>query len=144
MQLISHYNWLLTLCDRKPESDNPNYRLSERLRSIGSTTASDILAGLEIAPFLFNFQSRTILGEENVTGNSEQIFEGLAAYKMVGTTSRLPQLLEAMTGDTVVGSIPTENSISYQFDKALFNDPEIQQYLRVNNSQDEILYELLR
>lgn len=139
-QVMSHYNWLIEVHARGGvfySSLNPRARdISEKVRS-SPLTPEAIIENLDLFPDLFrNQQSRVILGRDRDRAN-------LDLYEYVATGSRLDTLLTKMTGKAPE-RIRRRNKSRYHFDRAVFKSPEMVEFLKRWNKDDEDLHRAVK
>ncbi len=145
-QVMSHYNWLIEIYHRGEQfytSHSSEIReLSLRFRESDNSDPAVIVENLKAAPHLFlNFQSRVILGHR-FAWNGGLLYQQLAKYEMVSKEDRLGELIERMTG-TRPSLVMSENTSRYHFDSSVFHRDELVDFLKKNNTLDNILYGLV-
>ena len=142
-QVMSHYNWLIEIFNKgerfyERHSDRIK-EISATLRAADNNDPATVIANLEVFNQLFlNFQSRPVLGR-GFNWNKDSLIERLDAYEFIASEATLGDLFETMTGTRPEEEV-FENTSRYNFDKAVFSTPEVRDFLRRNNTLDEILY----
>jgi hypothetical protein len=145
-QVMSHYNWLIEIFhrDAKFYDQHPDdiKQLSERIRKTDHSNPEAIAALLrDYAGLFLNVQSATILGS-NFNWNSGLIMRRLSLYRFVGTERDVPQLIEIMTGKPAK-LVRRRNVSPYHFDKGVFEEPHLRNFLMRRNFLDWSLYEAI-
>lgn len=143
----SHYNWLIEIFHRG-ESFYENHpavvkEISARIRGTDNSDPLGIIANLKKNSMLFlNFQSRISLGN-GFRWNSGALHQQLDTYEMIACEDGLGALIERMTGSPV-STLSRANEARYHFDPAVFQTPELQEFLKRNNTLDDIIYHIVR
>jgi hypothetical protein len=143
-QVISHYNWLIEIFhrDQKFYDQHPASikELSERIRAIDHSDPDAITALLrDYAGLFLNTQSSTILGS-SFNWNSGKVMRRLGEYQFVGTERDVPRMIELMTGKPAK-LIRRRNVSNYHFDRAVFYEPRLRNFLMRHNFLDWSLYQ---
>ncbi len=141
-QVMSHYNWLIEIFHRSPKfyGSHPDRvkEISEQLRSNDNDDPAVVVANLERYRGLFlDCQTKFVLGRAR-RWPGHAIDERLDRYEFVGL-DRVDELLTVMLG-TMPEQAARENTSRYHFDKAVFDAPEIEEYLHTFNQVDNRLY----
>lgn len=144
-QVASHYNWLIEIFHKGSafyEQHPPRVKgISEAIRSSSNKSASEIIENLQKFPQLFlNFQSRIILGR-GFNWNTGKIFQRLQNYTMLVDNIHAWEIASSILEDEDF-DFTNKNESSYHFDKSVFDDPLMLEFLHENNTLDEILYEI--
>lgn len=147
-QVASHYNWLIEIFHRGESfySGHPERikEISETIRNNDNSDPVKIIGVLRKFSRLFlNQQSRYVLGPNFKGGSADDIFRQLMRYEYIATEDKLSALVKAMTGRDVK-DIPVENRSDYHFDKGVFRDYRILDFLGSQNHLDSALYEVIK
>lgn len=144
-QVASHYNWLIEIFHKGTafyEQHPARVKgISSAIRASSNESPSEIIENLQKFPGLFlNFQSRFILGR-GFNWNAGTIYQRLQNYTML-VDNVYAREITARILEFNDFEITNKNESRYHFDKALFDDPLMIEFLRENNTLDEILYEI--
>jgi hypothetical protein len=143
--VMSHYNWLIEIFHRDAqfyESHPPHIKcISETIRS-SPQDASSIAGNLiRFAGLFLNSQSRTILGN-GFDWNTGAVYQRLERYEMIVDSDNVAMLTTHLLGEPSA-TARRENVSRYHFDPAVFDSEEMRDFLRANNTLDELLYAIL-
>lgn len=146
-QVMSHLNWFIEIQKRGKEffhshpseiqlisyeASNANFHEKKNLM--------DFLSKHE--HFFFNRQSRYILDNQLLDTSSEAISSCIEQFDFIGLTEDLNPLIQAM--GIKCYSIPEENVSKYHFNKEIFLDEDVIQFLENHNHVDYRLYEKVK
>ncbi|MFC6582152.1 hypothetical protein [Sulfitobacter aestuariivivens] len=136
-QVMSHYNWLIEIATRggrffraHPEGIRT---YAQRLKDSDNTDPRVVLNNIEARRGMFlNLQSRFLLGDDLIFSKDTGISR-LSQYAAL--RSDPDTLIADMTGQRPTRS-KTTNASTYHFDKAVFEAPLLQDFLRKHNAHD--------
>lgn len=142
-QVMSHLNWLIEIGHRPKEFfyGHPIHiqEMSFEIRANGLKDKLSILYILtKYRKMFLNFQSRVVMGQRAAC-DVGVINKVLSEYEFVGNNSELDTLLRKM-GIAPEHYEVRENASEYHFDTSLFDDEEVDYFLKVHNAVDELLY----
>lgn len=146
-QITSHYNWLIEIFHKSEGFYNSHpeniKKISETIRNSANDEPLAIIENLKSFPGLFlNQQSRVLLGEDASQLSEEEILNRLQAYEFVATERTLDVLIERLTADA--SSVPShENKSGYHFDPAVFQTPQMREFLSGHHKTDIFVYDIL-
>jgi len=145
-QVISHFNWLIEIGYKSNEffySHPINIQnISFEIRASDLNNKYSVMNILTKYRGLFlNSQARTILGR-NLTNDRNVIRKILSEYEFIGTNKSLDILINRVVGENSASTIK-KNVSTYHFDTSLFDDEEIDYFLKVHNGIDSLLYKLV-
>ncbi len=145
--VASHYNWQIEIFARGPKTYNRHRtaikEISERVRAVDHANPRAVIALLEDIPALFsNLQSRYILGDD-IDLLGAEADRRWQAYEWVAPMEQIGALSQHITGKTPTRS-SRKNVSGWHFDRAVFDTPELQEFLAEFNAQDKRLYALAK
>lgn len=97
---------------------------------------------LKYRAMFLNNQSRYILGHDLENGEANMM-PIVNEYEYIGTNENLSALLEKM-GISINQNEDHKNSSPYHFDKSIFDDEEIEEFLTIHNRIDNKLYSIIQ
>lgn len=142
--VASHYNWLIEIGNRGEAFLNGHpaaiIEIHKRIKNSDNTDPNIIIQNLEKNPRLFlNCQSGYVLGPDlavnpGTLAISLDRFTGLVFSDDLkgGLSTAIPNI--SFDGKT-------ENASAYHFDRSIFDDPKILEFLAERNQNDSILWE---
>ena len=92
--------------------------------------------------FFFNYQSKFIIGDQLCDTSSKAISSCVEQFDFIGLTEDLNPLIQAM--GIKCFSIPEENVSKYHFNKEIFFDKDVIQFLEHYNDVDYRLYDKVK
>lgn len=144
-QIASHYNWWYVVYHRGPLSwwrqGAPFRALSRRIRAADPGDPAQVIAQLEgNAPLFLNMQADYLLGTRARLDHDE-IRARLARLAHVGLNEDLDALAGAMG---VAPPARARNRVRYHFDKRIFFEGPVRNWLEEAHGADLALYRVVR
>ena len=142
-QVSSHYNWLIEIYHRGPEfygAHSPAVKeISERIRGSNNNNAVSIIENLQhYSDFFCNLQTFYLLEKRTWVS----LIDELSAIDNIWLSSELDEFLNFMGFGQCAA--PNSNVSNYHFREEIFFEPEIQEFLNINNQSDNELYKNIR
>ncbi len=142
-QVASHYNWLIEIGRRSPnffDAHPPEIKeMHKTIASSDTTDAYSIIANLHRYGDMFlNCQSRYVLGA-SYRAPEAHLRGLLKPYETVITEQSISNYIDAILAGKA-GEIARENTSLYHFDRAVFEDPRVVEFLHEKNAEDIKLY----
>jgi len=140
-QVMSHYNWLIEIYKKGEKFYEAHPKkikeISEKIRSTPKTIDS-IIKNLEIYSELFlNFQSRILMGMDfNDISKIEDTFK---KFEFISDSNRVDLLISKII-QIPIKIREAHNISTYHFEKNIFQDKKIKEFLNKNNYYDYELY----
>lgn len=144
-QLVSHYNWLIEIFHRGDAFYNShpgNIReISECIRYSDNSDPAKIIDNLDRFSGLFlNQQSRVALSSFPTNSSCIQLDDKLDGYEGIYTEDYISYFIKKVSGVSYSNKV-RRNVSGYHFDKGIFQEMEIREFLSERHSEDIILYE---
>ena len=95
----------------------------------------------EYSALFLNYQSRFILGR-GFNWNAGKLYQKLGEYTMLVENTDARKLTGEILG-TETFEFSNQNESTYRFDKSLFDHPDMVEFLRENNTLDEIFFGMI-
>jgi hypothetical protein len=145
-QVASHYNWLIEIFHKGPKFYDTHppiiKEISEQIRASNYDSVGSIIENLQKFHGLFlNFQSRIILGK-NFNWNTGKVYQKLGCYTMLVDSIFACNVTGEILGGTDF-EFSNKNESQYHFNKELFDDSLLLEFLSENNTLDNILYDII-
>ena len=146
-QIASHYNWLIEIFhkgrdfyDQHPERIK---EISQSIRSADNANPAEVISQIKAAGWLFlNQQSRALLAKDASSLSKTSLSEILNQYEMITTEGHLSMLMQTMTQCRPLKP-PHKNKSRYHFDPAVFQTPQLTEFLNAHNKGDQTLYDMI-
>ncbi|MGR3637856.1 MAG: hypothetical protein ACU0BK_18270 [Shimia sp.] len=142
--VAAHYNWMIEIRARGERFYAPHSSgikaASASVRKTDHTDPRAVVTAIASTPALFaNLQSRFLIGDDIAPDHAEAD-RRLAGYELIVPIADLEQLAQVMTGKPPRAN--TRANVSrWHFDRAVFQDPQVKNFLREFNARDEALFD---
>lgn len=144
---MSHLNWFIEIQKRGREFFHSHpyeiQLISNEASNMNFNNKKNLMVFLSKHEyFFFNRQSRYILDDQLFDTSSKAISSCIEQFDFIGLTEDLNPLILAMGIKCL--SIPEENVSKYHFNKEIFLDEDVIQFLEYHNHVDYRLYDKVK
>ena len=143
-QVMSHYNWLIEIFHRGSGfyEGHPQHikKISQAIRNADNSDPRQVIGLLRTHSGLFlNTQARFVLPNAFKNAEGDDLIKALRRYRGIHVQDQLPALMKQML-EKDIDAEKRINSAIYHFDTAVFDTPEIREFLSRENALDERVY----